>query len=152
MKESIEHFEEVLGDKNEARKAAAREYMKYYLDYDEEELKITEITDTKMATSGDILYIAFKNANHVRDLHFRRAASCNDDLRIRDYIPPQLHARYMTIARKATERRAEDPKLKTQIRWGDNDIEIFVKEKGTDAQLKKQNLRELHGGNGPTRN
>ena len=49
-----------------------------------------------------------KYTDHVKEIHYRKATSYNDELVIRDYIPPQFHARQMAIAKKAAERRAVD--------------------------------------------
>ena len=77
------------------------------------------------------------------EIHFRKAASRDDDIVMRDYIPPQLHARYMAIAGKASECRASDKKLKTQLRWGEKDIKILSKKKVSDEPLRKIDLNEF---------
>ena len=146
-KQSLEYFEKTLGGRQEAEKAAAQEYLKYLLDYNEEDLIEAEIADTKVAASGDFIYIAFKSAVHARKVHFRRAASGNDELQVRDYVPPMLHSRYMAIANRAKEVRGEKPQLKTQMRWGEHDIEIYTKERGTKQGYKKTDLKGFMGEN-----
>ena len=47
----------------------------------------------------------------------------------------------MALSRKATEMRASDKTLKTQLRWGDKDVEIHVKTKGSEENYRKMNLR-----------
>ena len=98
-----------------------------------------------MAASGDILYIALKNEEHAREIHYRRAVSGNDDLQVRDYMPPQLHTRYMAIAIRAATKRKLDLRLKTQIRWGDTDTEIYIKEKGEQQHYKITDLLDFMG-------
>ena len=142
--ESIDFFEKQTNDRNEALIKAVQEYLEYKLNFDREEIEKIEIIEVKQA-KDDVLYIAVKNQEHIKDIYYRRAITEDQELKIRDYIPPSFYARYMALARKAAERRAADGKLKTQIRWGDSDIEMFVKEKGTNEQLKKTNLLEFMG-------
>ena len=109
-----------------------------------------EILETKQCASrNDIICFVLKDQDHIREIHYRRAVSCNDDLIIRDYVPPQYHARYVAIGKKAAERRAIDKTLKTQIRWGEKDLEIFVKNRmennadGEKERFRKTNLQEF---------
>ena len=75
-----------------------------------------------------------------------QAACANENLTIRDYIPPNFYARFSAVAKKTAEKRAIDRDLKTQIRWGDADLEIFVKRRGgEDRQFKKMSLKEFMG-------
>ena len=69
----------------------------------------------------------------------------NNELTIRDYIPPMYYERYMAISRKATETRANDRLIKTQLRWGFRDIEIFTKSRGSEEQYKRTNLKDFMG-------
>ena len=66
---------------------------------------------------------------------------------IRDYVPPQYHDRYMALVRRAKEKRSEDRTLKTQIRWGHKDAEIYTKHRGTDERFQKAGLLEFMGEN-----
>ena len=125
--ESIKYFEEKTGDPAEARKAAVKEFLGHYLAYEKNELECLEIIETKKAANDKVIYCAMNEQSDVKEIHYRKAISENQDLLIRDYIPPQLYARYMTLAKKATERRALDKSLKTQIRWGDRDVEVYLK-------------------------
>ena len=65
----------------------------------------------------------------------------------RDFIPPQLFDRYMAVVNRATELRALDKNLKTQVRWGTKDVEIFSKIKGSQEPLKRTNLSDFMDGN-----
>ena len=145
-KASIDFFTDADNDKDEATKKAIKEYLKYYLDFNEDELSSIEILDTKKAAKDDTYYFAVKNEDHIREIHVRRAASGNDDLTVRDYIPPSFHARYMAVARQATQKRTEDKSLKTQLRWGHKDIKIFVKIKGESEPYKKTSLTDFMDG------
>ena len=109
-----------------------------------------EILETKQCASrNDVIYFVLKDQDHIKEIHYRSAVSCNDDLIIRDYMPPQYHARYVAIGKKAAERRAADKTLNTQIRWGEKDIKIFVKirsDNNTDGEkehFRKTSLQEF---------
>ena len=104
---SVKFFQNKDTDENGARIKAVREYLACYLEFDDEELEQIEIIETKVCKSrNDILYVVFKDQVHVREVHYRRAVSGNDNLIVRDFIPPQFFARHMAIGKKATEKRA----------------------------------------------
>ena len=60
----------------------------------------------------------------------RKAESKSDDVIVRCFIPSNCCARFMYLNKVCTEQRAADPSLKTQLRFGRSDIEIYVKYKG----------------------
>ena len=126
---SIKFFEDKTGDSSTARKEAVKEFLGHYLSFDKNELECLEIIDTKRAAKDKVIYCAFNDQNDVREVHFRKAISENQDIIVRDYIPPQMYSRYMTLAKKATEKRAHDRSLKTQLRWREKDIEVYLKNK-----------------------
>ena len=145
--DAIKYHEKKTKNPEDARKNAVREFLQYYLDYDNEEIRELEILETKTAAKDDIIYCALGKIEDVKELHYRRAASEDESIITRDYIPPQMYARYMAIAKVATLKRSEDKTLKTQLRWGERDIEIFVKTKGMDEPLRKMNLKDFMGEN-----
>ena len=98
-------------DRKEAMKKATKEYLMFNLDFDEDELGDMEIVDVKRA-KDEVLYIALRNQEHIKEIHYRRAASENQDLLIRDYIPPPFYNRYMEVVKKASDRRAVDGNMK----------------------------------------
>ena len=86
-----------------------------------------------------------KEKEYIKEINNRRAASSNNDLVTRDFIPSQYHYRYMVIKKRAAEMRAADSSLKTQLRWGDRDIKIFMKTKGSQEQYMETDLKEFMG-------
>ena len=56
-----------------------------------------------------------------------RLESRNENIVLRSYIPPNFHARFMCLSRICTEKRAGNPLLKTQLRFGKSDVEVFTK-------------------------
>ena len=143
--ESIQHFAKTSKNDTEAMIKSVKEYLKYYLKFEDEEIQQMNFMDAKKAAKEDLIYFALEDQQDIREIYFRKAASGNDDLCVRDYIPPQYHSRYMAISRKATESRASDKTLKTQMRWGDKDVEIHVKTKGSEEPYRKVNLKDFMG-------
>ena len=143
--DSVEHFNRRVKDLKLARRMAVEEYLNHFLDFNEEEISELDIVETKHS-KDNVMYIALSNIEHIREIRFRRAACGNDALVMRDFIPPQYHERYMAVAKKAAENRAVEKMLKTQIRWGDKDVEIFTKKKGNDELFSKVDLMEFMGG------
>ena len=99
--------------------------------------------EIKKATKDKLVYSAMERYESVKEIHIRRA-SCGDDMIIvREYIPPQFWDRFKAIGRKASEKRADNPNLKTQIRWGEKDLEIYTKLKGRNEQMTRTSLKEF---------
>ena len=142
---TIEYHENLNGNPEDARKDAVIEYLKYYLAYDDEEIEALEIIETKRAAKDDIIYCVFGRIEDAKEIHYRRAASQNDELVTRDYIPPQMYQRYQAIAHRAKIVRAANNNIKTQLRWGEKDIEVYTKTKGSEEQMKVVNLQEFMG-------
>ena len=144
--DSIKFYAAKGMDDEEARKAAVREYLRYFLSYNKEEIDDLEIIETKRANKDKIVYCAFNKKEDVKLIHSRRAASRNEDLLTRDYIAPQMWSRYIGLANEASEKRMKDKDLKTQIRWGEKDVEIWMKKKGSEENLVKIDLVEFMDG------
>ena len=123
---------------------AAAEFLQGYLKFDDEDLSDLDITDTKMSGKGDhIMYIVLDCPEKVLNIR-RRLADCqNDEVKTREFIPPQFYARYTALAKYAAELRARKTNLKTQIRFMHEDIGLFTKVKGSMLPFLQVNLEEL---------
>ena len=141
--ETLEHFGNITKNSEEVRKVAVKEFLVHHLCFTEEELEGTEIKETKRAITDDIVYFAVEEHYFIKEISYRKADSRNDKIVVRNYIPPQLHVRYMAMNRECTARRRTDKTLKTQIQLGKIDLELFVKEKGKNEAFKKINLEEF---------
>ena len=146
--ETIEYFEKETKDKSEALERSVREYLGFFLDFNQNELDKLEFLDVKRTGKDDLIYAVFKDTGTPREIHYRKAISGNDKLIIRDYIPPNFYARFSAIAKKAAEVRQRDKRTKTQIRWGEDDLEIFTKVRlddhaGKQEPFKRQNLKDF---------
>ena len=140
---TIKHFEKQVNDKNEALILSVREFLNYYLDFDKDELDKLKIREVKKAAKCDVIYLAVENESDVREIHFRKGLAENNDLIVRDYIPPSFYARFMGISSRAATLRGQNKTLKTQIRWGDRDLEVFSKIKGYQEPYKNISLKIL---------
>ena len=141
---SINYFFNITADYSEAKKMAATEFLTEYLRFDNRDMCDTDITDTKMSGKNDeIMYVVCSSPTKVRDIR-RRIADCrNDNIKTREYIPPMFFERYSALGRYAASLRADDERLKTQIRFVENDITLFTKEKGTDEPFEPVDMEEL---------
>ena len=144
IKKSIDHFHDILGDYDEAKVMAAKEYLRIKLRFNEKELEEFEITDTQVsAGSPNILYIAVADLYSIRDIRSQMAECRDHDLQNIDFVPPQLYSQYMALGRYASEFRQKYSNMKTQIRYGWKDIELWVKEKGSDERFRIVNMEDI---------
>ena len=141
---SINYFYNITADYSEAKKMAATEFLTEYLRFDNRDMCDTDITDTKMSGKRDeIMYLVCSSPTKVRDIR-RRIGDCrNENIKTREYIPPMFFERYSALGRYAADLRAQDASLKTQIRFLENDIGLFTKEKGTDDPFEPVDMEEL---------
>ena len=118
--------------------------MKVFLAFEESELEQMEINETFISAKKDkIIYVAFADTDDIREIYIRIAECGNPDIRTRDYIPPQIYDRYMCISRKCAEIRSENPKIKTQIRFGESELEVLTKVRGSAEPFKPTPLEKL---------
>ena len=65
----------------------------------------------------------------IKDIR-RRIIDCgNNDIRLRDFIPPQIFERVKYLNGVCADMRMKNPILKTQIRLGAKDVEVFLERK-----------------------
>ena len=126
----------------EAKKAAVHEYLAYFLNYTEEELKHIAIAETSVAPNDDIIYTAFEDPQDIKEIHTQVAECGNPAITTRGFIPPQFYQRYMHMSRMCKDLRAENPDTKTQLCFNDKDIELLIKEKGSDEPFKVINTED----------
>ena len=68
----------------QAKIAAVRNYLQFYLKFEDEELDNMDIKETMTAAKGDdTLYVAFQNKGDIREVHLRMAECGNPDLNTR---------------------------------------------------------------------
>ena len=134
----VEEINKNIGDLNKAREIAVKNFLKNYLQFNNEELKEVVILDTKTSMKGDnTIYTVFKDIDTIKELHWRIAEIRNPEVILRNYIPPGFWSRYMHLSSECKEYRNKNPNMKTQMRFGMSDVEILLKKKGTDETYKK---------------
>ena len=75
-------------------------------------------------------------------------AECQDhDLYAVDFIPPQYYDRYIALSRFAKDIRLKDKKVKTQIRFGQKDVELLTKTRGSDERYEIVPMEEIKSTN-----
>ena len=131
--ESYEYFHKITGDFELSKRMAAAEFLNAYIKFDKDEMSDLDITDTKISAKGDnILYIVMDSPEKILNLR-RRIADCQDTrIKTRDFIPPQFYQRYVKLGMIGRDMRSENSRLKTQIRFTEDDVKLFVKLKGVD--------------------
>ena len=141
--QSIDYFNNITADYNEAKKMAATEFLIGYLKYDHEDMEDLNITDTKISAKGDgILYLVLDHPDKVRNIRRRIADVQNQDIKTREFIPPHFFNRYTALGKHAQELRASNNNIKTQIRFEDTDIELYTKERGSDAPFQPVGIND----------
>ena len=114
---------------------AATEYMQVHLKFNNEEINEFEISDTKVsAGSENVLYVVLTDSRGVKDIRNIMAECQYPDLMAVDFIPPQYYERYIAQSRYAKDMRYEDSSVKTQIRFGTNDVELLTKTRGSNER------------------
>ena len=142
--ESIDYFNVITADYNEAKRMAATEFLMGYLKYNHEDMEDLTITDTKISAKGDgILYLVLDHPDKVRNIRRRIADVQNKDVKTREFIPPYFFNRYTALGRHAQALRAANADIKTQIRFEETDIELYTKERGVDGPFQPAGIHEV---------
>ena len=123
--------------------SAVKDWLNNYLKFDSTEIEEMEIKETLTSAKGDgIMYVAFTDKSDIAEIYARIAESQNKDISTRSYIPPQAFDRYMMLNRKCKDLR-EHRNVRTQIRFGKDDLEIYVKDKDENTPYTKIDLSEV---------
>ena len=143
----LELLEKLKNEKVPYEKAkiiAIKTLLSEQLEYNSEELDELTIKETKMTSNGEkVIYTALEDHRQVRELYIRKAEIKNDKIIVRQYIPPNFYERFSHLNMICREKRMEDETLKTQIRFGKKDLEIFVKHRGDETPFKLVRMYEF---------
>ena len=142
-KTSVEFFQNRGMNFEQAKMAVVKEYLKFYLQYEDEEITELSIMDTQIAQKDDVIYIAFEDFEDVKTMHSRAAACKNEMVQLRNFIPPQFHSRYMYLSKICADLRREDRSKKTQMRFNGDDVEVLIKDRGSEDPYKIVKLEDL---------
>ena len=127
-----------------AKTLAVCEFLQYNLGYTMEDLNKIEILETRMSMSGDeFINVALVSDDDIYKIYIQQSEIRNEDITIRCYIPPNFHKRFMALNSICTDKRKEDPLLKTQLRFGHKDIKVYTKVKGEDSGFRKVELEDF---------
>ena len=114
------------------------------LEYNEQELEELTIEETKLNQGGDnVIYLALSDQEQVKEIFKRKAELKNDRIIVRHYIPPNLFDRFSFLNKVCKDERAKDTNLKTQIRYGKKDIEIYMKYRGDDTPYRLADISDF---------
>ena len=117
-RDSIGYFHDITANFEEAKKMAVNEFLCEYLQMDEEERKYCVIVETAIAKNDDdLMYVTFQDFDTLKEIKSRVAQIRNDEIKTRNFIPPQFWARYKFLSNHCAEERSKDSNLKTLIRF-----------------------------------
>ena len=86
-----------------------KDFLTKQLEFDETEIEDFNVMETRMTTKGiKFLNVAFKTQEQVKEIHIRKTEIGNDDIIVRNYIPPTFYERYMEISRICKDKRTEN--------------------------------------------
>ena len=143
-KEVNNNFYEKCRDMTKAREYAVKDFLTNYLQFNKSELDKIEIMEMKVsAKCDDTIYVALKDINMVKEIHWRVGEIKNPEIAIRNYIPPQFWRRYMYLNQECSKYREKYPNVKTLLRFGQKDVEIFMKTRGSEEPYKKVPFEEI---------
>ena len=141
---SISYFFDIIADFEEAKKMAVDEFLSEYLQLNEDKRKIFIILETVIAKNDDdLLYVTFQDFDSVKEIKSRVAQIRNDEIKMRNCIPPQFWARYKFLSNYCSEERGKNSDIKTTIRFNDTDLEVLFKDKKVDDQYYNVSLKDI---------
>ena len=141
--DSLNNFYEQSKDYNKAKIEAAKEYLEEYLDFDEEDFKYCNITDTQMSGKrDDVMYIALDDVDIIKTIQKHVAERQNPEIYLRNFIPPKFFDRYCAINNLSRDLRDKYPDLKTLMRFNNTDIELLTKIRGSMEPYKVRELSQ----------
>ena len=141
---SVNYFHEICADFEEAKRMAIDEYLSEYLQLEEEERKNFVILETSISKSDDeLIYITLQDFDSVREIKSRVAEVKNDEITMRNFIPPQYWTRYKFLSNYCADKRSADENIKTIIRFNDTDIEVLFKNKKVENQYNIVPLKDI---------
>ena len=126
--QDIEKHRRSTSDYNTAKVWAVKTHLAKHYKYDQEELDVLDILETKCNIKYDIVYIAVANERDIKDIYSRKAEFRSDNIVVKSFIPPQFWERFSALNRLCTQRRSQDDSLKTQTRFGERDLIVLTKE------------------------
>ena len=146
-KVDLERHMENERDFEAAKVAMVKEHLKQVYKYNQEELERLHIKETRMTNKEEIfIYIAVAEIEDIRDIYRRKAEIKRDDAMLRMYVPPQFFAKFTALNKICKSKRQEDGRMKTQLRYGKDDLEVWTKMKGDDEPFSLVNMKEFVDG------
>ena len=129
---------------DKAKIMIVKDFLASQLAYEPDKLEKIQIKETRMATKGEnIIYVALEEQSEVKEVYLRKAELKNDEVTVCNYIPPNFYSRFTYLNTVCREMREQDKSLKTQLRFGKDDIEIFTKNKGEEAPYKQVRIEDI---------
>ena len=123
---------------------AVHKFLMEYLQLTEEDIKDFDILETMTAKSDDeLLYVTFSEHEAIREIYRRTAEMKNDEIMTRIYVPPPYWDRYKYISQYCTKLREDNVDIKTQIRFGNDDLEVVIKNRALEDHYSPLPLSDI---------
>ena len=129
--DDIEKHMKENDDVKEAITAAVDDFLKLELKMTEEEIKDFKIIDITRLKKEDAqrVYLHCETEEGPQYIIRKNIQIQNDEVRIVPFVPPQIYRRFSELSRLTFLARKENSNLKTQIRIGDSDLILLVRDK-----------------------
>ena len=132
-RQSIGYFNDATADYEYAKVLAVNEFLMEYFQIPEEQMNEFEIVDTMIAKKEeDLIYVTFRDHDSIREIQKRAAELQNEEVMVRNFIPPQFWDRFSFLNKYCMNLRQLDKDIKYQIRFNDRDLEVLLKNRRTD--------------------
>ena len=118
------------------------DFMINKLEFQLEDMDDFNIMETRIGNEG-IINVAFECQEQAKEVYIRKSEIMDDDIIVRQYIPPGYYDKFMHLNNMCKEARSRNPDLKTQLRFGKKNIELFVKFKGEGTPFKLAKLEDF---------
>ena len=142
--EKLTGFHKANKNYSEAKIEPVKDFLKERLRFDDDKLSEMNISNTVVSAKCDgVVYAAFEDKGDIHEIRVRTAECREDDIILRNYIPPQIYERYMFVNRICQKMRDKDDSLRTQVRFGVHDVEVMIKTKGSRDPYRIKPLDEL---------
>lgn len=131
--------------KEEAEKAAVREYLQLNLQYSNESISCANIIRTRQSSKKELetVYVTFDSEQAVQGIYRRSSIVKNSSVKLTQYIPPQLYTRYIKLEEYCAKMREKEENIRTRVKLGENDFMIQIKKAGTKYWKTTEVPREL---------
>jgi len=116
---------------------ALEEFLIKELAFRDEQVFGLEITNVTKSKKEKTVYVHMKSETSVSQVFKRAATIRKDDLRITNYVAPQIFDRYNTLHLYCKQQRTSNPQLRTKVTLGNDDLVLMTKKVGDSGYIRQ---------------